>query len=84
MTSFKNKSKVHSVICSITRVRVKIVQVSFDYILMIVKSEGHGTLEGCSRFFKAERHFSVGESTPRTNKFCIVLILMFNLNLFIP
>jgi hypothetical protein len=83
-TSFKNKSKVCSVICFLTRVSSKIVKVSFEYMLKIEKSEGHGMLEGCLGVFKAEKHFPVCKSTPRTNKCHLVLILGFNLNLVIP
>jgi hypothetical protein len=62
----------------------KIVKIGFDYMLEIVKCEGHGTLEGCSDVFKAERNHLVCESTPRPNKFHLMLILGFNLNLVIP
>jgi hypothetical protein len=53
-------------------------------MLEIVKTKGHGTLEGFSDIFKAERHFSVCKSTPWTNKCCLMLILDFDLNLIIP
>jgi hypothetical protein len=72
------------VIHSLTRVSNKIANIRFDYILKIMECEGHNTLEGCSGFFKAERNLPVCESTPRKNKFRLVLILGFNLNLFIP
>jgi hypothetical protein len=54
-----------------------------DYVLEIVKSESHGMLEDCSGVFKAERHFSICKSTPRTYKCCLVLILRFDLDLVI-
>jgi hypothetical protein len=76
--SFNNKPKVYSVILSLARVSSKIIKVSFDYVLKIVKSEIHGMLKGCSDVFKAERHFSVCKSTTGTNKFCLVLILRFD------
>jgi hypothetical protein len=74
---------VGRVIHSLEIVRSKIIEVSFDYILEIVKSEGHVSLEGFSDVFKAERHYSVCESTPMTNKFHLMLILRFDLNLIV-
>jgi hypothetical protein len=58
-TSFKNKLKVSSMIHSLARVRIKILKVSFEYVLKIVKREIHGMLKGCSDVFKVERHFLV-------------------------
>ena len=83
MKSFKNKPKVVNVIHSLVRVSNKIIQVGFDYVFKIVKGESHGTLEGFSDVFKAERNFPVCKSTPRKNKCCLVLILGFDLNLII-
>jgi hypothetical protein len=60
--------------------RTKIIKVSFDYVLKIMKHENHGTLKGCSNVFKAERHLSVCESSPRKNKCRLVLVFRFNLN----
>jgi hypothetical protein len=74
---------VCSVIRSLARVSTNIIKVNFDYVLKIMKSEGHGTLKGFSDVFKVERHFLICESTPRTNKCHLVLILKFNLNLVI-
>jgi hypothetical protein len=82
-TSLKNYPKVLRVIHSLTRVSNKIVKISLDYMFKIVECEGHSRLEGCSGVFKDERHLLVCESTPRTNKFHLVLILVFNLNLVI-
>ena len=62
----------------------EIIEIIFDYMLDIVKHEGHISLEGCSDVFKAKRNFPVCESTARTNKCRLVLILRFNLNLVIP
>jgi hypothetical protein len=71
------------VIHSIARVSSEIIEVGFDYMLEIVRSEGHGLLEGFSVIFKTEMNFSVCEITPRTNKFHLMLILGFNLNLVV-
>jgi hypothetical protein len=71
------------VIHSLTRVSNEIIKVGFDYILVIVKREGHGLLEGYSGVFKIERNFLVCKSTPRTNKCHIMLILRFNMNLVV-
>ena len=83
-TSFKNQSKVFRVIYSLTGVRSNIVEIGFEYVLEIMKCEGHSTLEGCSDIFKAKSHLPVCESTPRENKFHLKLVLRFNLNLVIP
>jgi hypothetical protein len=63
------------------RVRSQIIEVSFNYVLEIMKGEGHGLLEGFFDIFKEKRHFPVYERTPRTNKFHLMLILGFDLNL---
>jgi hypothetical protein len=44
---------------SLARVSSKIIKVGLNYVLQVMKIECHGTLEGCSGVFKAERHFSV-------------------------
>jgi hypothetical protein len=80
----KNYSKVGIMIHSLTRVSSEIVKIGFEYILEIMKCEGHSSLEGFSSGFKAERNFPVRESTPRTNKCCLMLVLGLNLNLVIP
>jgi hypothetical protein len=59
MTSFKKNPKVGNVILSLARVGSKIIKVSFDYVLKIMKIEIHGMLKGCSSIFKAERNFTV-------------------------
>jgi hypothetical protein len=71
------------VIHSLVRMSSEIFKVSFDYMLEIMKHEVHGSLEGCSDVFNAERNFSVCESTPRTNKCHLMLILGFNMNLVV-
>ena len=68
---------------SLVRVSSEIIEVGFDYMLEILKREGHGSLEGFSSVFKFKRNFPVCESTPRTNKFRLMLILEFNLNLVV-
>jgi hypothetical protein len=68
---------------SLARVSSKIIKVGFDYVLEIVKTENHGTLEGCSGIFKDERNFPVCKSTPRTYKLRLVLVLRFDLDLVI-
>jgi hypothetical protein len=52
-------------------------------MLEIVKSEGHGLLEGFSNVFKAKSNFTVCDSTPRKNKCHLMLILGFDLNLIV-
>ena len=84
MTSFKNQPKVCNMIHSLVRVSINIIKVGFDYVLDIIKREIHGSLEGCSGVFKAERHFSICKSTPRTYKCHLVLVLRFDLDLVIP
>jgi hypothetical protein len=69
------------VIQSLARVSRKIFNVSFNYVLKIMKQESHGTLKGFSGVFKPQMHLSVCKSSPRTNKCHLVLILKFNLNL---
>jgi hypothetical protein len=54
VTSFKNQSKVRSMIHSLARVSSKIIEVSFDYVFEIMKSESHGSLEGCSDIFQGK------------------------------
>jgi hypothetical protein len=44
-------------------------------MLDIVKSVRHGTLERSTYVLQNEREFPVGESTPRTNKSCFMLVL---------
>ena len=56
-TSFKNKAKVYNAIHSLVSVSNKIIKVSFDYVLKIVKREIHGTLKGFSNIFKDEGIF---------------------------
>jgi hypothetical protein len=68
---------------SLARVSSKIIKVGFKYVLEIMKSESNGMLEGCSDVFKAERHFLVCKSTPRTYKCRLVLVLRFDLDLVI-
>jgi hypothetical protein len=70
-------------ILSLVRVSSKIIKVSFDYVLKIMKHEIHGMLKGFSDIFMAERHIPVCKSSPRKNKCRLVLILRFNLNLII-
>jgi hypothetical protein len=82
-TSFKNQLKVHSMIHSLVRVRNKIIEVSFDYVLKIMKSESHGSLEGFSGVFQAERHFSVCKRAPRTHECRLMLVFGFDLDLVI-
>jgi hypothetical protein len=48
---------VGRVIHSLARLSREIIKVSFDYSLEIVKSEGHGSLEGFFDVFKAEKAF---------------------------
>jgi hypothetical protein len=72
------------VIHSLTGVSNKIIKIGFDYLLEIVKCEGHSLLEGSSDIFKVERHILVCESTPRENKFHLMLVLGLNINLVIP
>jgi hypothetical protein len=72
------------VIHSLIRVSSEIVKIGFNYMLEIMKFEGHNSLEGCSDVLKAKRNFSVCECTPRKNKFCLMLVLGLNLNLVIP
>ena len=67
----------------LARVSSNIIKVGFDYVLDIVKRESHGMLEGCSKIFKAERHFPVCKSTPRTYKCRLMLVLRFDLDLVI-
>jgi hypothetical protein len=45
-TSLKNYMKVGRVIHSLVRMSNAIMKISFDYMLEIVKGEGHGSLEG--------------------------------------
>jgi hypothetical protein len=72
------------VIHSLTGVSSEIVEIGFDYMLEIVKCEGHSSLEGFSDVLKAERHLPVCECTPRENKCHLMLVLGLNLNLVIP
>jgi hypothetical protein len=83
MTSFKNQPKVCDMIHSLVRVSIKIIEVSFEYIIEIVKIKIHGALEGCSNIFQAEGHFPVCKISPRTYKFHLVLVLRFDLYLII-
>ena len=71
------------VIHSFVRVSSEIIDICFDYMLEIMKHEVHSSLEGRSIIFKAERHFLVCKSTPRTNKCHLMLILGLNLNLVV-
>jgi hypothetical protein len=52
-TSFKNQSKVYSMIHSLARVSSKIIKVNFNYVFEIMKSKSHGSLEGCSDIFNS-------------------------------
>ena len=60
---------------SLMGVSSEIVEISFNYILKIVKCEGHSSLEGYSSVLKSERNFSVCKYTLRTNKLCLMLVL---------
>jgi hypothetical protein len=82
-TSFKNQSKVHSMIHSLVRVSSKIIEVIFDYVFEIMKNESHGSLEGCSGIFQAERHFSICKCAPRTYECYLMLVFGFDLDLVI-
>jgi hypothetical protein len=59
MTALKYQSKVSRVIYSLERVSNKIIDTRFDNMLEIIKSKGHGSLEGFSNVFKVERYFPV-------------------------
>jgi hypothetical protein len=67
-TSFKNLSKVGRVIHSLVRVCSEIVEIGFEYVLKIMKCEGHSSLE-CLSYI---------------HKFHLMLVLGINLNLVIP
>jgi hypothetical protein len=82
-TSFKNQSKVRNMIHSLVRVSNKIIEVSFNYVLEIMESKIHGSLEGCSGVFQAERHFSVCKLAPRTYECHLMLVFGFDLDLVI-
>jgi hypothetical protein len=82
-TSFKNQSKVHSMIHSLARVSSKIIEVSFNYVFEIMKSKSHGSLEGCSGVFEVERNFLVCKRAPRTYEFHLMLVFGFDLDLVI-
>jgi hypothetical protein len=72
------------VIHSLTRVSSDIVEIGFDYMLQIMKCEGHSSLEDFSGILKVERYLPVCECTPRKNKCHLMLVLGINLNLAIP
>jgi hypothetical protein len=71
------------VIHSIMGVSSEIVDIGFQYMIVIVKYEGRNSLEGCSAVLKVERNLSVCECTPRKNKCHLMLVLGPNLNLVI-
>jgi hypothetical protein len=62
----------------------EIVEIGFNYMLEIMKCEGHSSLEGCSGILKVEGNILVCECTPRTNEWRLMLVLGLNLNLSIP
>jgi hypothetical protein len=68
---------------SLVRVSNKIIEVSFDYVFEIMKSESHGSLEGFSRIFQDERHFLVCKRAPRTYECRLMLVFGFDLDLVI-
>jgi len=82
-TSFKIQSKVHNMIHSLARVSNKIIEVSFDYVFEIMKTKSHGSLEGLSSIFQAERHFLVCKRAPRTYECHLILVFGFDLDLVI-
>jgi hypothetical protein len=81
--SFKNQSKVCIMIHSLVRVSSNIIDVSFDYVFEIMKSESHGSLEGCYSIFQAEWHFLVYKCAPRTYECHLMLVFGFDLDLVI-
>jgi hypothetical protein len=61
----------------------KIVEISFDNVLEIVKRKRSWIVGRFLDVFKAERNFSVCKSTPRKNKCRLMLILGFDMNLIV-
>jgi hypothetical protein len=59
VASFKNHSKVRIMIHSLAIVSSKIIEVRFDYVFEVMKSESHGSLEGFFGIFQDKRHFLV-------------------------
>jgi hypothetical protein len=68
---------------SLARVSNKIIKVRFSYVLKIMKRESHGTLKGCSDILRPKGIFQVCKRSPRTNKFHLLLVFVFYLNLII-
>jgi hypothetical protein len=72
---------VGGAIHSLARVNNNIIEIGFDYVLEIVKHEGHSSLEGDFDIFKAERHLRYAKVPQRTNKCHLMLILGLDLDL---
>jgi hypothetical protein len=49
-----------------------------------MESIRHNVLKSCASILETERKFSIGKSTPRTNKSSLMLILRNNVDLIIP
>ena len=62
----------------------EIVKISFHSPSDVMESVRYSPLEGGSSIFKAERHFPIGESAPRADEGCLVLIFRFDLDLVVP
>ena len=65
------------------RMSSKIIKVSLNNPLNIMKHVRHSSLKSGSNIFKTERHFLVSEGAPKTNESSLVLILRFNLDLVV-
>jgi hypothetical protein len=68
---------------SLARVSSNIIKVRFDNVFEIMKREIHGSLEGGSSIFQAERNFSVCKCAPRTYECRLMLVFGFDLDLVI-